>query len=148
MLILNVFISAVQQNTSVIYICVCIYMHTHTCTIYLFSYSFPLGLITRYWIYCPVLHSRNLLFVHYIHNSLHLGTPNSQICPSPSQPQICSLCVWVFFCFIDKFIGVIIYIPHISDTIGYLSFSFWLTSMTISRSIHLLQMELFCCQWI
>jgi len=45
--------------------------------------------------------------------------------------------VWVCFCSVDRFICAIFYIPHISD-IRYLSFSFWLTSlsMKISSSIH------------
>ena len=43
-----------------------------------FSYSFPLWFITGYWIQFPVLYSRTLLFIHLIHNSLHLLIPNSQ----------------------------------------------------------------------
>ena len=57
----------------------------------------------------PVLYSRTLLFTHYIHNSLHLLIPNSQSIPPapPRQPQFCSLCLWVGFCFVGKFICVI-----------------------------------------
>ena len=48
------------------------------------------------------------------------------------------LCLWVCFCFVDKFICVIFQIPHINDIIWYLSLSFWLVSlsMIISMSIH------------
>ena len=57
--------------------------------------------------------------------------------PTPWQPPVCSLCLGVCFCFIDKFFCVIFY-PHISDIIWYSSFFCWLTSpcMIISRSIH------------
>ena len=41
--------------------------------------------------------------------------------PPPWYPQVHSL--WVYFCFVDKFICVIFYIPHISDITWYLSFS-------------------------
>ena len=59
--------------------------------IYAFSYSFPLWFLTGYWIQVPVLYSRTLLFIHPIHNSLHLLTPNSQSIPlSRWQAQACS----------------------------------------------------------
>ena len=56
--------------------------------------------------------------------------PNSQSIPlSPRplwQPQVCSPCLWVCFCLVDRFICAMFYIPHLSDIIWYLSFSFWL----------------------
>ena len=63
----------------------------------------------------------------------------SRTTPPPLwQPPICSLCLWICFCFMDRFICVIFYIPHISNIIGCLSFSVWLTSLStiVSRSIH------------
>ena len=108
----------------------------------LFLYSFPLWFITGYWIEFPVLYSRTLLFIHSISTSLHLliptSTPSLPHPPPPWQPSVCSLCPWFCFCFIDKFICVIFQIPHISDIIWYLSFSFWLTSlsMIICSCIH------------
>ena len=43
--------------------------------------------------------------------SLHLLVPNSHsISPSPLppwQPEVCSVCLWICFCFMDKFIYVI-----------------------------------------
>ena len=76
-----------------------------------YTYSFPLWFITGYWIELPVLYSRILLFIHPIYNSLQLLTPNSQSFsprtpPTPWQPQVWSLCLWVCFCFIDRFICV------------------------------------------
>ena len=47
----------------------------------------------------------------------------------PWQPHICSLCLWICFCFVDKLICVIFYIPRVSAIIWYLSFSVWLTSL-------------------
>ena len=45
--------------------------------IYCFAYSFPLWLITEYQIQLPVQYAtRTLLFIHSIHNSLHLLIPN------------------------------------------------------------------------
>ena len=86
------------------------YTHTHT-HMYILSFlcSLPLWLIKRYWIWFPVLYSRNL-FILPMHNGLHLLIPNSQSTPPPPpplwQPQVCSLCLWICFCFIDTFICV------------------------------------------
>ena len=57
--------------------------------------------------------------------------------PNPSLPTF-SLCLWICFCFIDNFTCVIFSTPHIRDIIWYLSFSVWLTSlsMIISSFIH------------
>ena len=52
-----------------------------------FSYSFALWFITGYWIQFPVLHSRTLLFILLICNSLPPLIPNSQfIPPTPRSP--------------------------------------------------------------
>ena len=58
--------------------------------------------------------------------------------PPPWQPQVCFICLQVCFCFTDSFICAIFGVPHISDIIWYVFFSFWLTSfsMRISSSIH------------
>ena len=45
-----------------------------------------------------------------IYNSLHLLIPNAH--PSflhllPWQSQVCSLCLWIYFCFVDRFICII-----------------------------------------
>ena len=53
-------------------------------------------------------------------------TPN-QSCsssPHPWQPQVYSPCLWVCFCFEDRFICAIFYIPQASAIIYYVSF--WL----------------------
>ena len=58
-----------------------------------------------------MLYSRTLLFIHSIDSNLHLLIPNSHSIPPPIpppwQPQVCSLCLWVYFCSIDKFICVL-----------------------------------------
>ena len=59
----------------------------------------------------PVLYNK-ILFIHSMLNSLHLFIPT----PSPSllhsfpswQPKICSVCLWLYFCFIDEFISIIL----------------------------------------
>ena len=46
--------------------------------------------------------------------------------------------MWVYFCFVNKFVCSKFYIPRVSDIIWCLSFYFWVTflSMIISTSIH------------
>ena len=92
-----------------------------------------------------MLHNRTMCFINIIHNNFHLLIPNSQSCPPPfppPQPQVCSFYPWVCFCFVDMFICVIIQIPHISDIMWYLSFTFWLTSQSMIMSRSTLQMAL------
>ena len=84
---------------------------------------------------------RTSLSIHSKCNSLHLLTLNSQsiLLPHlpPWRPQLSYPCLWVCFCFVDRFICAIFYIPHISDIIQYLYFTFWRISlsMRISGSI-------------
>ena len=51
---------------------------------------------------------RTLLLIHPIYSSLYLLIPNSQsflLLLLPSwQLKVCSLCLWVSFCFVDRFI--------------------------------------------
>ena len=61
--------------------------------------------------------------------------PKLPVHPSPSpscpwQPQVCSPCLYICFCLVDRFICAIFQISHVSDII-YLSFSFCLTSFTM-----------------
>ena len=91
-----------------------------------FSYTFffyillHLWFIIGYWIHIPLLYSRAVLFIHSVYNGLHLLTPTSLSVPKPSplwQPQVCFLCLWVCFHFVDRFICVIFWISQISDII-------------------------------
>ena len=52
--------------------------------------------------------------------------------PSLLVTIVCSLSLWVCFCFVNKFICIIFKILHVSDIIWHLSFSVWLTSLSIS----------------
>ena len=75
----TILISAVQQSDSVI----------------LFQILFHYGLLQDIE-YSSLCHSRALLFIHSICNSLHLPVPNSQSFPPPLPPmpwqtQVCSL---------------------------------------------------------
>ena len=69
----------------------------------------------------------DLVIIHSIYNRLHLLTPTSYsippLAPSALATIAYSLCLWVCFCFVDKFVCVLFQIPHISDIIWYLSFS-------------------------
>ena len=80
--------------------------------IYSFPHSFPLCFVTGYWIQFPVLYNRTLLFIHSLYHSLHLLIADSQFIhllpPSPLATQVCSLWLWVSFCFVDKFTCVIL----------------------------------------
>ena len=55
----------------------------------------------------PCATQQNLVVHPALYDSLHLLTWNSQSLPPPWQPQACSLCLWVEFCFINKFICII-----------------------------------------
>ena len=85
----------------------------------------------------PVLYRRTLLFSHPIYNSSNLLIPNSQFfLPHPLplwQRPVCSLCLWICFCFVNMFICVIFWILCIDNIIWY----FFLTplSMIISGCI-------------
>ena len=120
------------------------FSYTYAC-----SCSFPLWLITGYWIEFSVLDGRTLLFIHPVYTSLHLLIPNSQSTPPCPlwQPQVCSLCLQVSFCFTDNFVSYFkFHIEIISYGIcPFLYFPFWLTSpnMRISVSIYVAQMSLF-----
>ena len=51
----------------------------------------------------PVLHSRTLLFIHYLYNSLHLLIPNSQSSPSQTLPVpflLLLFCFWLLWVFV------------------------------------------------
>ena len=65
-----------------------------------------------------------------IHPSI---TPSDPV--PPWQPPVYSLCPWGCFCFTDRFLCVILLIPHINDIIWYLSFSFWLILLSMIISI-------------
>ena len=78
------------------------------------------------------------MFIHSKYKSLHLLTPYSQSIPqhpfSLWQLQVFSLCLQLCFCFVDRFICAIFYIPHISDSIVYLFFSFFLSFFHLFRA--------------
>jgi len=57
--------------------------------------------------------------------------------PFPSGNNVCSLSMWIFFCFVNKFICIIFfYIPNISDILWDLSLFDTFHLVVISRSIH------------
>ena len=128
------------------YIYICIYIHTHSFSHIIFHYDQSQE--PGYSSLC--CNSRTWLLIRSICNNLHLPTPTFQPIPllssPPWQSQVCSPCLWLCFCSVDMFICAIFYIPCISDIIWYLSFSFWLTSlsMRISSCIHVAVKGSFC----
>ena len=56
----------------------------------------------------PLLCTRTSLLTHSKCKSVHLLSPNSQSFPHPPppiwQPQVCSLCLWVCFCSVGRWI--------------------------------------------
>ena len=84
--------------------------HTHT---HCFSFFYlPSWSIARDWTDFPVLNSRTSWLIHSQCHSLWLLTPNSphpshSLLPPTWQPQVSSLCLWVSFCFVDRFICVL-----------------------------------------
>ena len=77
---------------------------------------------------CPVP-AADLAVSHLTCNSLHPLTPNCRSFPPFWWPQVWAAWLWVYFRLVDKLICVIFYIPRVSATIWYLSFSVWLTSL-------------------
>ena len=69
-----------QRSPIHMYVC----MYNICICIFSFIYSFPIWFITGYLVYFLRLSSRSLLFIHSIHYSLHLLTPNSQSIPPPA----------------------------------------------------------------
>ena len=93
------------------------YTHTHTHIILLILYS-----IISDQMQFPVLYSRTSLLIHSKCNSLH---PNFQSIPLLSPWQRRSvLHVCERFHSVDRLICATFQIPHVSDIIWYLSFSF------------------------
>ena len=92
------------------------------------------------WLYA-VYSQCSVVLIYCIHSSLYLLIPSPYLAPSPSlsplvTTSLSSISVNLFlFCIYIRFI---FQIPPISDIIRYLSFSFWLISlsMILSRSIH------------
>ena len=103
----------------------------------------PLQVIVEYWVEFLVLYSRFLLVIYFIYSSMYMSIPISQfVCPSIYLLAIIGiflLHLWLF-CSVNRFIVsdfFFFYILHISNIMWYLSFSVWLTSlsMIISRSV-------------
>ena len=74
-------------------------------------------------------------------------SPSLSLLPPPWRPQVCFLCLWVCFCFVDGFICVIFWIQHISDiTLTWHRHTVWLTSPStiISNCIHIAAKSIIC----
>ena len=59
----------------------------------------------------PCAYNWILLFIHPIYDSVNLLIPNSQSFPPPPtpwQPQVCTVCLWAWFYFVDMFIFIIL----------------------------------------
>ena len=98
------------------------YSHLQCCTaavqlsdpvIYIYTFFLILSSImvyTKRLDIVPCAVQKTSLLIHSKCHSLHLLTPNSSFIshplppPPPWQPQVCSLYLWVCFCFVDSFI--------------------------------------------
>ena len=95
-----------------------------------------------------------VVYSYYSYPSLHLLIPNQQTFHSLSSYSLATRNLFLASvscsCFIDMFICVIFQVPHTSDSIWYLSFSFRLTlpSMIISRSRRWYFLNCICLQEI
>ena len=127
-------ITTVQQSDLVILIYMYILFHI------LFHYG--LSQDTKYSSLCYTAGRCCLSILYTTPCICEFQTPSPTLSQSNSLPlgnhQSILLCPWFCFCSIDRFFCVIFYTPHISDTMWYLSFSFWFTSlsMIISSFIH------------
>ena len=99
-----------------------IYIYIYICTVIFIFFSNMV--YHRILNIMPLFYSRTLLFICPIYSNLHLLTPNSQSTP-PQHPfshgnRKPVACLWVCFCFIDKFICAIFCqdIPHILISYG------------------------------
>ena len=128
-----------------IYIYTHIYTHTHSFSHITFHFVLSQEIGSSSLCYTVGPHCLPILNVTVcIHQHQTPHSPYS-LPPPPWQPPVCSLCLWVCFCFMDRFIGAIFLIPHISDIIWHLSSSSWVTSlsMIMSSCIHVAAMALF-----
>ena len=89
-----------------------------------------------------MLYSRSLLVTCFIQSSVSMSIPTSQFIPLP-QPLVtisCFLHLWLYFCFINKFICTLFsFLDSTYKQYHMISvFLCWLTSlsMTVSMSIH------------
>ena len=85
------------------------YTHTYIC-IYVSIMIFPGD-----WSELPVLHSRTLLSIHSKCLIVCIYQPQTPIplhsCPpSPRQPQVWSLCLWVSSCCADRFSAIFFFV--------------------------------------
>ena len=108
-----------------------------------FSGYFPLYVITKYLILFSMLYSKFLLLIYFIYSSVYLLIlyPNLPLstCLSPLVTNnLFSVSVSLFLFYYSHLLALYFYIPHGSDNIQYIAFSFWHSEMLIiipSRSI-------------
>ena len=100
-------ISAVQQSDPVV--CACTHTHTHTHSFSHIIFHLVLYQEIRYSSLCYTVWPHCLSFLNVIVCIYWPQTPSpSHSLPHlPWQPQVCSLCLWVCFCFIYRFICTI-----------------------------------------
>ena len=98
----------------------------------------PFNIITILWTIFPILYMKSLWLIYFITGSLCLLIPFTYFAhrPPAQQPPVCSLYLWICFCFVCLF--CFLYSTYKWDHVVFVSLSVWLIplSMIPSRSIH------------
>jgi len=113
------------------------------------KYVYALSQGIEYSSLCYTVGPFCLSILHIIVCTCYSPNPNIsllQLLPLGKDKSVLHVCEFVSVCFwfINKFICIILWTPHVSDII-YLSFSFWLTSLSMitSRSTHISENGIF-----
>ena len=88
----------------------------------------PMEVTPEHWIKFPGPHGGFSVVIYLIHRfTVYIcqSQPSSSLrCPFPPPcPYVCSLSLCLYFCFANRFISTIFYIPHIYMNIWYFFFS-------------------------
>ena len=95
-----------------IYIYVCIYIYAHFFIVFHYGLSQDIEYINSSLGY--TVGPCCLSILHIVVCICWSQPPNPPLSHLTSR-LVCSLCLWICFCFVDKFICVVFKIPHISD---------------------------------
>ena len=84
----------------------------------------------------PCVYNKFLLVICFKYSIVYMTFPKSLTIPSPWQPWVCFLSLWVSFCFVSKFICIILDSTHKGCHMIFLLCVTYFTQYTLSRSIY------------